>query len=274
MTQQQSITSKTSRSKSADPKRVRQYYWSFWLDNLVFLAWGILLLKYAVTKEYKLLIHPNYFLLMVATGILLLTIAIVRGSLFLRSPNSPFDNPQHITLFPARFSRTLLLGVAIAGIIISPQVLTSEIALQRGVTESLPMTRSQPQSFVTTTQPEERSLIDWVRTLNAYPEPDAYQGQSAKVTGFVVHLPELPANYILISRFIVTCCAIDAYPIGIPVQLPGDRSTYPPDTWLEITGTMATANLPREDYQNQRKLVLIPSEIKQIPTPRDPYITD
>ena len=245
--------------------------WSFWSDNVVLTSWGCLLLKYAVTGEYKLLIHPNYFWLMVVTGIFLLLISIVRSILFVRSSNYASDSSQHLTLFPAKFSRTLLLGVAIAGLIISPNVLTSKIALQRGVTENLPLTHSQPESFVATIKPEERSIIDWVRTLNAYPEPDAYQGQPAKVTGFVLHLPELPENYFLLSRFIVTCCAVDAYPIGIPVQLQGNSSIYPSDIWLEITGTMATVNLPSKNHQNQRKLVLVPTEIKQIPTPKDPY---
>ncbi|MDJ0577487.1 MAG: TIGR03943 family protein [Xenococcaceae cyanobacterium MO_234.B1] len=270
----QSITKKKPRYIAVYLKKAKQYNWTLCLDSLVFISWGILLLKYAITGEYKLLIHPNYFLLMVVTGILMLLIGVVRGILFLQFPNSASDKEQHLTLFPAKFSSTLLLGVAIAGLIISPNVLTSKTALQRGVAENLPLTSSQPQSFVTTTKSEERSLIDWVRTLNAYPEPDAYQGQPAKVTGFVVHLPELPENYLLISRFIVTCCAVDAYPIGIPVQLEGNRNAYSPDTWLEITGTMTTANLPSKDHQNQRKLVLVPSEIKPIPTPKDPYISN
>ena len=264
-----------TRKKNRIPPVIKPKYkrrnWSFWLDNLVMISWGCLLLKYALTGEYKLLIHPNYFWLMVVTSIFLLLISLVRTILLRQNPNYAIDISQHLTLFPAKFSRSLLLLGAIAGLIISPNVLSSKTALQRGITENLPLTRSQPESFVTTTKPEERSIIDWVRTLNAYPEPDEYQGQPAKVTGFVLHLPELPENYFLISRFIVTCCAVDAYPIGIPVQLSGTSKIYPSDIWLEITGTMATVNLPSKDHQNQRKLVLVPSEIKEIPTPKDPY---
>ena len=271
MINEQLPTRKKNRTSPVIKPKYKKPDWSFWLDNLVLISWGCLLLKYAVTGEYKLLIHPNYFWLMAVTSISLLLISAVRTVLFFRSFNYVPDNSQHLTLFPAKFSRTLLLGVAIAGLIISPNVLTSKTALQRGVTENLPLTRSQPESFVTNTKPEDRSIIDWVRTLNAYPEPDVYQGQPAKVTGFVLHLPELPENYFLISRFIVTCCAVDAYPIGIPVQLQGDSSIYPSEIWLEITGTMATVNLPSKNHQNQRKLVLVPTAIKQIPTPKDPY---
>jgi uncharacterized repeat protein (TIGR03943 family) len=120
-------------------------------------------------------------------------------------------------------------------------------------------------------------LIEWVRTLNVYPEPDAYNGQKAKITGFVVHLPGLPDNYLYLSRFILTCCAVDAYPVGIPIKLPQPRSNYPPDTWLEIEGEMITEILPSininksENETTKRQLVLNASALKPIPTPKNPY---
>lgn len=153
----------------------------------------------------------------------------------------------------------------------------SQMALQRGISESLPVTQTQTQEFRASIKPEERSLIDWIRTLNAYPEPDAYQGQRAKVTGFVIHSPILPDNYIFLSRFILTCCAVDAYPVGLPVRLEGDRSQYPPDTWLEIEGEMMTETLAVDTQTmektptQKRQLVLGAQSIKTIPTPDDPY---
>lgn len=248
------------------------------LSILAILAWGILLLKYGFTGQYQLLIHPNYFYLMMLTGILLLIISIVKiKQLFKTTTNTinNLDNEQHLTIFPPGIGSSLLLLVAIAGLVIPPTVLTSSTALQRGVTETLPLTRYQPQSFVTQSKPEERSLIEWIRTLNAYPEPDAYTGQSAKITGFVIHLPELPANYLLLSRFILTCCAVDAYPVFIPIELPADAGQYPADTWLEIEGTMTTQSLKIRDRSNtpqeKRRLVVKASKITQIPTPKNPY---
>ena len=254
-----------------------------WLDILALLAWGILLLKYWLTGQLKLLIHPNYFPLVMLTGIILLIIASLKAwqlKLELTNPGSTSrqrDSGGHITLFPPGWSSTLLVATAILGLAIAPKVLTSQTALKRGVTESLPLTRSQPQAFRTSTKPEERSLIDWIRTLNAYPEPDAYQGQKAKVTGFVVHLPQLPDNYILICRFVITCCAVDAYPIGIPVKLNESRTIYPPDTWLEIEGEMLPETLAvdatnmTETSSDKRQLILAASSLKKIPTPADPY---
>ena len=245
------------------------------LSSLAVIIWGILLLKYAITGEYRLLIHPNYFYLMVITSILLLIIGIAKVKQLITNSVNNIDNEQHLTIFPPGVGSSLLLLAALAGLFIPPTVLASQTALQRGVTETLPPTRDRPQSFVNQTKPEERSLIDWIRTLNAYPEPDAYTGQTAKITGFVIHVPELPDNYLLLSRFILTCCAVDAYPVFIPVELPQNSQRYSADTWLEIKGKMITNTLKIRDRsdtpQEKRRLVLKAEKIETIPTPKNPY---
>jgi len=254
---------------------------TIWLDVVAIFAWGLLLVKYWLTNELYLLIHPNYFLLVKITGITLLILSIFKTIEIIKQVKKPkgLDQPmvEHLTLLPPGWSSGLLTVTAAIGLIISPQVLTSQTALQRGVSETLPVTRSQPQSFRLNSKPEERTLIEWIRTLNAYPEPDAYTGQKAKIQGFVIHLPQLPENYLLISRFVLTCCAVDAYPVGIPVKLNASRQTYPPDTWLEIEGEMATetlnvdANTLTETTSGKRQLILVSKNIKEIPTPKNPY---
>lgn len=253
------------------------------LESLSLLAWGSLLLKYFLSGQLKLLIHPNYFGLVLFASLVLLLIGGVKAwQLFeqwrIRKPISPEQSVKHITLLPAGFSSSLLLLTAILGWLIAPMPLTSHIAVQRGVSEALFVnTRLQPQAFRATSNPEERSIIDWVRTLNAYPEPDAYAGQKVNVTGFVVHLPELPENYIFLSRFILTCCAVDAYPVGLPVRLSENRSLYPPDTWLSIKGEMFTDALAvdpqqmKETLTSKRQLVINAQSVQKIPTPADPY---
>ena len=245
-----------------------------WLEGLSLLAWGVLLLKYSFTGQYKLLIHPNYFSLVLGSGIVLLVLGIVKIKSILnhRQPN----NSEHISLFPPGLGNSLLLIVAIAGLLIPPKVLTSQTAIKRGVGD-LPLTTIQPQAFRTASKPEERSLIEWIRTINAYPEPDAYSGQPAKITGFVLHLSELPDDYIMLSRFVITCCAVDAYPIGIPVKLDTNRSNYPVDSWLTIEGMAIAETLPVKDrietntITEKRSVAIKAQAIKTIPTPADPY---
>ncbi|MEM9543085.1 MAG: TIGR03943 family protein [Cyanobacteria bacterium P01_E01_bin.42] len=240
-----------------------------WFDVFALLNWGLLMVKYRLTGQLQLLIHPNYFALVLISGILLIALSLVRTWQLikqLRRGGKKESDVRHITLFPPGVATGLLAIAAIAGLIIPPKILASDTALQRGITESLPFTRTQVQSFAATIRPEDRSLMDWIRTLNAYPEPDAYTDLPVNVTGFVVHLDGLPDNYLLISRFVITCCAVDAYPVGLPVQLPSTRDQFPPDSWLEIQGIMAT-----EELNGERRLVINTVDVKQIETPRDPY---
>jgi len=245
-----------------------------WLEGLSLLAWGVLLLKYSFTGQYKLLIHPNYYSLVLGSGIILLVLGIIKVKSI--SNNRQPNTSDHISLFPPGLGNSLLLLVAIAGLLIPPKVLTSQAAMKRGVGD-LPLTTIQPQAFRTASNPEERSLIDWIRTINAYPEPDAYSGQPANITGFVLHLPELPDNYIMLSRFVITCCAVDAYPIGIPVKLDTNRSNYPVDSWLTVEGSAIAETLPVKDrietnkITEKRSVVIEARAIKTIPTPPDPY---
>lgn len=251
--------------------------WLQWLlDVSAILAWGILLLQYWLTGKMNLLLHPNYIWLAYSAGFFLLGLALLKVSqaflqttrrLTRRNRPKPEVVMQHLSLFPPGWSSAILLAVALFGLQFTPQPFASQMALDRGVTETLTLTRSQPQAFRDATKPENRSLIDWIRTLNVYPEPDAYTGQKVNIEGFVIHLPEVPMTHLGIARFVITCCAADAYPVGLPVKLPsGDRSAYKPDSWLQIEGQMIT-----EELAGKRQLVIKASKLTEIPTPANPY---
>lgn len=239
-----------------------------WLDVVAIAAWGILMLKYWLTGKLYLLIHPDYFWLAIVGGIVLLIVALFKGlQLWKHRRQADKANALHINVFPPGWGSLLLLTAAILGLIITPRAFASQTALDRGVTELIDATRVQPQAFRAQVRPEERSLVDWVRTLNVYPEPDAYAGQKVKVQGFVIHQPNVSQEYIFLARFILNCCAADAYPVGLPVQLPtSSRQQYPPDTWLEVEGQMTTQTIG-----DKRQLTIAANSLKKIPQPQNPY---
>ena len=172
----------------------------------------------------------------------------------------------------------MFLVAALVGFLMKPTVFASDRALQGQVMDFVPLagqsqrgdftaiTKLVPQEFNTNNKPEERSLIGWVRTLTVYPEPDAYAGQPVNVQGFAIHPPELPEQYLLLSRFIITCCAADVYPVGLPVKLTKNRNAYPPDTWLEVQGVMIT-----EQFGDRRQLTIQANSVQEIPKPDNPY---
>jgi len=244
-------------------------------DIAAILMWSLLLLKFCWTKEINLLLHPDYVWLAYAAGIFLLGLGLFKAVQLLgRSLNRSSRRAAraqaqatampHFSLFP--FGSALMLVVAVLGLGFTPQPFASQTALDRGVTDTLTLTRSQPQSFRSKSRPEERTLTEWVRTLNVYPEPDAYKDQKAKIEGFVIHVKDQPDDVLTLSRFVITCCAADAYPIGIPVKLKGSRSAYAPDQWLRVEGKMATQTL-----SGKRQLVVMATDLTKIPKPDAPY---
>jgi uncharacterized repeat protein (TIGR03943 family) len=235
-----------------------------WLDVLALLAWGILLLKYWLTGKLALLIHPNYFALAIAAGISLLLIAVLQARQLLRQTGVP--NVRHYTLFPPGWMSGVMLTGAIVGLLITPQPFNSHTAIQRGLTDSFTSTRVRPQAFRANLRPETRSLVDWVRTIDVRPEPDQYTGQRVNVNGFAVHSPNLSADYLTLTRFVITCCAADAYPVGLPIKLPQSRQNYPQDSWYQVQGQMIT-----ETLNGQRQLVIQATSLEAITQPANPF---
>lgn len=236
---------------------------STWLDLLAMAGWGILLIKLWLSDQLYLLIHPNYRPLTIVAGLVLILFAAILAWQIKRKPLSSL--PHQSYLLP-QWSSGLLILTALLGLIISPRPFGGDTAFHRGVGEQINSVRPV-QSFRANSKSEERSLLEWIRTLNVYPEPDAYQGQKVKVSGFVVHPPDLSEQFFLITRFVITCCAADIYPISLPVKLEsGTRNAYPRDRWLEIEGRMIT-----ETLDNRRQLTIAATKLTPIPEPKNPY---
>lgn len=235
-----------------------------WLDCLTLAAWGLLLLLYWLRGDLNLLIHPAYQGLTALTAIAFLGMALARGWQ-LRRDRRPVST-LHSALLPRRLSLGLLLLVAIAGLLLPPRVFANDLARNLNLDELTGYSRSRPQVFRNSQRPEERTITDWVRTLNVYPEPSAYVGQRVNVTGFVMHPAELPSHYLLLARFTLTCCAADAYPVGVPVKLAGDRQAYPVDRWLSVQGVMEA-----ETIAGKQQVVIAAQQIKPISPPSNPY---
>ncbi|MEM7726253.1 MAG: TIGR03943 family protein [Cyanobacteria bacterium P01_A01_bin.45] len=245
-----------------------------WLDVFAVVAWGFLLVYYWLVGKLALLINENYHLLVLGAGICLLIVGISKGLDIFKGRQNIVVDTGHLTLFTPGWGSSLLLATALVGLIVTPSPLTGDKAIQKNAKDLLSSPRIlaadrvPPQSFRRNSiNWEKLTLVEWVRTLNAYPEPDRYNGKKAKFDGFVMHPPDMGEEYLFLARFIITCCASDAYPVGLPVKIKeGNRQQYPPDTWLEIEGEMITGMV-----SGKRQVTVAANNIKKIPTPRNPY---
>lgn len=246
--------------------------WRDLLDVLALATWSAMLFRYWFGGKLLLLLHPDYAWLSNTAAVLLALLAVHRLMGIVRSMSKlPAKNKQaegHVTLLPRNLSSMILLGVAVFGLIYTPRAFASQTATQRGIADTLTLTRAQPQRFARAAAPEERTVIDWIRLVNVYPEPDAYADEAVDLEGFVFYPEGWPDDYLMVSRFVLTCCAADAYPVGLPLKLPAGSGTtrYPADSWLAVTGNMVTDTL-----DDRRQVAIAPTEIRTIEEPKNPY---
>ena len=69
-----------------------------------------------------------------------------------------------------------------------------------------------------------------------------------------------------VARFTVTCCAVDAQPVGVPVHLPGWQDRFEPDDWVAAEGRFG------EDPAGGASPVLIPEAVEPTEQPEQPYV--
>jgi uncharacterized repeat protein (TIGR03943 family) len=98
-----------------------------------------------------------------------------------------------------------------------------------------------------------------------HPDPAAFAGQTADVTGFVYRRPDLPPDTWLVSRFLVMCCVADATPISLVVYAPG--VTVEDDMWVRVRGQFAA-----ETAGQIPTPLLIADEVTPIEPPAQPYL--
>lgn len=110
--------------------------------------------------------------------------------------------------------------------------------------------------------------------------PEQVYDQHWRLTGFVYKDPKLAKNQFVISRFVVTCCIIDATPIGIIAESL-DEPNLKGDTWIEVEGLLQKQVVGGSDkiksVQNFHETddgvpCLIVTSYKVIAMPKEPYL--
>lgn len=213
------------------------------------MVWAMVLLAYTVLFVYLLLsgrirdlVHPRFvpFTIMGAIGLALLSgaqLASVARGRRQRSPRSvlalfllPF---VAVPLFVGSSSSTLAgdTNVTIASAFPSPTG-----ASQSGPTAPIPATG-----------PIVLDRENYYSVYTAiYGAPATYAGRRVTVTGFVYKSPITGPGRFLTARELMWCCAVDVATIGFLSDF-GGRSVPAADTWVTVSGTLATTTMTMPD---------------------------
>jgi putative membrane protein len=107
------------------------------------------------------------------------------------------------------------------------------------------------------------TISDWNNVLASSPTDDQINDKDAKIEGF---LYTDDSGQLFIARFRLTCCAVDATPLAIPLIPSPDVATYESGSWIAITGSFTKVESELHPWQ------ISLSTTEQIEEPNDPYI--
>jgi len=220
------------------------------IKAILLAASTALVLRLAVLQQLNLYIHPRYI-------VFTITMASIAAVLVILNLTSKSSKKERI-----RISMIPLLLVLFFGLTFPAKSLTSSTVSQRSVSGTQPLSANSGDiTKLFANSSRSLSLEDWTRIIGANTSDSYFAKKQVKVSGFIYNDGVSPSIFKL-SRFIVTCCAIDAQPIGVGVYEENWNNLYDEDQWLEIEGEFKTVD---------SKILLVPSSITKIEEPENPY---
>ncbi len=239
------------------------------------LAGAVSTLWLASLGKLTLYVHPRYEFFTVSLGVIAGVIAV--ASMLVAQPlnNEEHEHEhEHGTIARKKsYSRAWAMagtvgvtGLAIAMLLIAPPAtLSTTIAGQRDVAESSARIGSSSAQNLVGADTSAFTVKDWAVLLSSG-DPAAITGKAVSITGFVIDTTD--ADVFFVARYLISCCAVDAQPVGVPVYAPGWQALAPVGTWVDVTGVISSA----PDASIAPDLVVLPTSVMVIPEPGNPYV--
>ncbi|MCS5511515.1 TIGR03943 family protein [Curtobacterium flaccumfaciens pv. betae] len=162
------------------------------------------------------------------------------------------------------------IGVTVAMLVLPPTTLSARTAQQRSVDSATLSNATGSESAVQLLGSEgvdtsKYGVKDWAALIRQTTDTTALVGKQVELSGFVV--PDDDGSFTLI-RFVISCCAVDAQPVGLGV-VTGDGTGAVPDEgqWVTVRGALAA----NPDQSADARIVVKAAKITDIAQPEDPY---
>jgi uncharacterized repeat protein (TIGR03943 family) len=223
-------------------------------------------------QQLALYIHPRYILFTVAFNALSLVACVVGFVLTAWRMRSDTAVAGSISWRP---SLTVLVAgfVLVAAYSLPARTLSSDTAQQRS--SNFNDTQLQPSGGTGSNtlalfdvDTSQLNIADWVSAFNMKTSASFYEGKKVDVVGFVFHPKGTPQDVFYVSRFRLTCCAVDAQPLGLPVYSAGWQEEFKEDSWVHVKGSFT-----QTDQDIAEPAIIEPQSIEPTDQPAFPYIT-
>ncbi|MBT1623743.1 TIGR03943 family protein [Curtobacterium flaccumfaciens pv. oortii] len=162
------------------------------------------------------------------------------------------------------------VGVTVSMLVLPPTTLSARTAQQRSVDSATLSNATGSEAAVSLLGSEgvdtsEYGVKDWAALIRQTTDTTALVGKQVRLSGFVV--PGEGGSFTL-TRFVISCCAVDAQPVGLGV-VTDDADGSAPDEgqWVTVTGALAA----NPDQSADARIVIKAAKVTEIAQPKDPY---
>jgi len=242
-----------------------------WRGVVIIGTMAAITLWLAVTGQLALYIHPRYNVFTVTMAVIAVVLAV--ASVAGRRDHDDEDAPP-----PRRSQRALgLTAAAVAGLFTLGMVLVPPASLSTATADQREMNATaggDEASLAAASTADEASIArftvrEWAAILRQTSDLSFFADKPVTdLVGFVIADEDDPENVFYVSRFVVTCCAVDAQPLGVPVHLPDWAGTFEPDSWVSVSGEFAS----NPSSSSLQSVAVIPDTVDPVEQPREPYL--
>jgi uncharacterized repeat protein (TIGR03943 family) len=253
---------------------------------MIFISLGLFLAGRVFGGTLSYYIHPRFNGLVAATAIGLILVGIIYAVQQRWHWLGPAGNPDHDhggdnhdhhhddhthhghSHELGWIGLSILLIPVVLGVAVEPRPLGAPALSNREVTAGRLTSAQAPGgsrlSFISADG--ERNILDWLYLFQTSENPADFDGQQARVVGFVYRDERFLDSQFMISRFIVSCCVADAFPVGLIVAWP-ETVDLADDEWVEVTG-----RFEERDFDGFKIPVLVADSVTPTVPPPQPYL--
>lgn len=91
------------------------------------------------------------------------------------------------------------------------------------------------------------------------------EGKAFTLTGFVRPDQSGDSDIFQLSRFVITCCTVDATPSSVRVYMKSWQTKFPVDSWVRVKGSFEALQTSRGQQ------LLLSGDVKEVSQPDEPY---
>jgi putative membrane protein len=234
-------------------------------NYLSLLILGAFVISLFFGNKLVLLIHPRYSWFTLISAMIILVVGLIgiySTIMSLRKNKITFKSSYLIS------SNLLIFLICLVVPFVPITTLSSESFMIRETGSYINFTGNETKEFKvkfeSNIDTKTFEFTDWI-TAKYIGDLNIFDKKQFRGEGFIT-ATDIDQQFKL-SRFIVSCCAIDATPVSLDVNY-DYKKEFKVDDWVRIEGEFAIQNINGQDQP-----VIIPQKIDKIDEPANAYLT-